>query len=254
MPEIALLLSALLFNDLDGTISKVEFYNGTNLLNTDLSTPFEYSINPASDISYSISAKVCDDCGAVNTSNALIISTTVSCNDGVSMEMKTGLIVVAPVQLMPNQPCINPTLILSRKKCYAKFIFLRNTLNGMPTGWLMVLQVVLILITLRTNLSHGGMSISVLTVRVTRVHITNRSDCCGNIIKNSESLFPNAPVTDFNAIGNVFEYNNSSGMPVGYVQDITNLNLNGRYVSICVDNGATAFPLTLSEVKGFVDV
>ncbi|MBK7438829.1 MAG: hypothetical protein IPI77_19265 [Saprospiraceae bacterium] len=46
-----------------------------------------------------------------------------------------------------------------------------------------------------------------------------------------------------------FEYNNSSGMPVGYVQDITNLNLNGRYVSICVDNGATAFPLTLSEVK-----
>ncbi|MBK8279245.1 MAG: hypothetical protein IPK94_03510 [Saprospiraceae bacterium] len=57
------------------------------------------------------------------------------------------------------------------------------------------------------------------------------------------------PLTDFNAIGNVFEYNNSSGMPVGYVQDITNLNLNGRYVSICVDNGATAFPLTLSEVK-----
>ncbi|MBK8279248.1 MAG: hypothetical protein IPK94_03525 [Saprospiraceae bacterium] len=130
-------------NDPDGTISKVEFYNGTNLLNTDLSTPFEYSINPASDISYSISAKVYDDCGAVNTSNALIISTTVSCNDGVQNGNETGIDCGGSCTACANQPCINPTLISQGRNAMQSSYF-RNTLNGMPTGWLMVLQVVLI--------------------------------------------------------------------------------------------------------------
>ncbi|MBK7438828.1 MAG: hypothetical protein IPI77_19260 [Saprospiraceae bacterium] len=163
-------------NDPDGTISKVEFYNGTNLLNTDLSTPFEYSINPASDISYSISAKVYDDCGAVNTSNALIISTTVSCNDGVQNGNETGIDCGGSCTACANQPCINPTLISQGRNAMQSSYFTQypqwnadRLVDGIAGG---------------SNFNHTQNELKPWwyvdlgsNSKVTRVHITNRSDC-----------------------------------------------------------------------------
>ena len=59
----------------NGTISKVDFYNGTNLLFSDNSGPYTHTISNAIDPIYSISAKVYDDCGEITTSNMLSITT-----------------------------------------------------------------------------------------------------------------------------------------------------------------------------------
>ncbi|MBK7436779.1 MAG: hypothetical protein IPI77_08180 [Saprospiraceae bacterium] len=80
-------------NDPDGIVTKVEFYEGANLIYTGLSSPFDLVINPASASSYNITAKVYDECNAVVTSNPLIINTTISCSDGFQNGNETGLIV-----------------------------------------------------------------------------------------------------------------------------------------------------------------
>ncbi len=59
----------------NGTISKVDFFNGTNLLFSDNSGPYTHTISNAMDPIYSISAKVYDDCGEITTSNMLSITT-----------------------------------------------------------------------------------------------------------------------------------------------------------------------------------
>ncbi|TPG45211.1 T9SS C-terminal target domain-containing protein [Flavobacterium pectinovorum] len=54
--------------DSDGTISKVEFYNGSTLLATVTSTPYSYSWTNVAAGSYSITAKATDNTGASTTS------------------------------------------------------------------------------------------------------------------------------------------------------------------------------------------
>jgi fibronectin type 3 domain-containing protein len=62
--------------DADGTIAKVEFYNGTTLLNTDNSAPYSYSWTGVATGTYSITAKAYDDKAAVTTSTAVSITVT----------------------------------------------------------------------------------------------------------------------------------------------------------------------------------
>ena len=54
--------------DTDGTVSKVEFYNGTTLLGTDNSSPYSYTWTNVAAGTYAISAKVTDNSGATATS------------------------------------------------------------------------------------------------------------------------------------------------------------------------------------------
>jgi hypothetical protein len=61
-------------SDGNGTISKVEFYQGTTLLGTDLTSPYSYAWSNVSAGSYSITAKATDNLGAVTTSNVVSIS------------------------------------------------------------------------------------------------------------------------------------------------------------------------------------
>jgi uncharacterized repeat protein (TIGR01451 family) len=70
-------------NDGDGTISKVEFYQGTSLLATDLTSPYSYTWSNVAAGSYSISAKATDNLGAVTTSN--VVSITVNAKPNVSL-------------------------------------------------------------------------------------------------------------------------------------------------------------------------
>ncbi|HTJ53412.1 MAG TPA: Ig-like domain-containing protein, partial [Cyclobacteriaceae bacterium] len=63
-------------SDSDGTISKVEFYNGTTLLGTDTSSPYSYAWTGVTAGSYSLTAKATDNATATTTSTA--VSVTVS--------------------------------------------------------------------------------------------------------------------------------------------------------------------------------
>ena len=64
-------------SDSDGTVSKVEFYSGAVLLNTDSTAPYSYTWNNVAAGTYSLTAKATDNQGATATSNAtsIIVST-----------------------------------------------------------------------------------------------------------------------------------------------------------------------------------
>jgi beta-glucanase (GH16 family) len=66
--------------DEDGTIAKVEFFEGANLIGTDQSSPFTFNWNGVAAGSYSITAKATDNTGASTTSAP--VSITVSGTTG----------------------------------------------------------------------------------------------------------------------------------------------------------------------------
>jgi len=61
-------------SDADGTISKVEFYNGSTLLFSDATSPYSYSWANVAAGTYSITAKATDNAGGVKTSTAVNIT------------------------------------------------------------------------------------------------------------------------------------------------------------------------------------
>ena len=60
--------------DTDGTISKVEFYNGTTLLNSDATAPYSFVWTNVGTGTYSITAKATDNAGATKTSTAVNVT------------------------------------------------------------------------------------------------------------------------------------------------------------------------------------
>jgi hypothetical protein len=54
--------------DTDGSITKVDFYSGPTLLNSDVSAPYSYSLTNVVAGNYSYTAKVIDNCGGITTS------------------------------------------------------------------------------------------------------------------------------------------------------------------------------------------
>ena len=62
--------------DSDGSISKVEFFNGTTLLNTDTSAPYSYVWTGVAAGTYSLTARATDNAGAVTTSAAVSVTVT----------------------------------------------------------------------------------------------------------------------------------------------------------------------------------
>jgi hypothetical protein len=59
--------------DVDGTISRIEFYQGTTLLGTDTASPYAFSWTNVPAGSYSITAKAIDDLGGARISAAVAI-------------------------------------------------------------------------------------------------------------------------------------------------------------------------------------
>ena len=60
--------------DSDGTISKVEFYNGTVLLSSDTNAPYTYTWTAVTAGTYTIHAKATDNVGGTVTSNSISIA------------------------------------------------------------------------------------------------------------------------------------------------------------------------------------
>ncbi len=69
-------------SDSDGTISKVEFYQGTTKLGEDTTSPYTYNWANASVGTYSITAKATDDKNGSTTSSAVSVSVTSGDNTG----------------------------------------------------------------------------------------------------------------------------------------------------------------------------
>ncbi|CAM1362958.1 glycosyl hydrolase family 18 protein [Tenacibaculum xiamenense] len=61
-------------SDSDGTVAKVEFYNGATKLGEDLSAPYAYSIANAPEGEYNLTAKATDDKGASTTSVNVVVT------------------------------------------------------------------------------------------------------------------------------------------------------------------------------------
>ncbi|MFL5729235.1 MAG: carbohydrate-binding protein, partial [Cytophagaceae bacterium] len=62
--------------DSDGTIAKVEFFNGTTLIGTSTASPYSFTWNNVATGTYSLTAKATDNSGASTTSAATSISVT----------------------------------------------------------------------------------------------------------------------------------------------------------------------------------
>ena len=63
-------------SDADGTVSKVDFYNGSTLLASDASAPYSFNWTNVAAGSYSLTAKATDNAGAVTTSASVTVTIT----------------------------------------------------------------------------------------------------------------------------------------------------------------------------------
>lgn len=90
--------------DTDGTVSKVDFYNGTTLIGTSTAAPFGYSWSNVASGNYVLTAKATDNSGNSTTSTSVNISVTLQ-NDG-------GIITVLAPNGSINTPSVTPSVIL----------------------------------------------------------------------------------------------------------------------------------------------
>jgi hypothetical protein len=65
-------------SDIDGTVSKVDFYQGSTLLGTDTTPPYSFTWNNVTDGNYILTAKATDDEGAASTSSPVNITVNVT--------------------------------------------------------------------------------------------------------------------------------------------------------------------------------
>jgi lysophospholipase L1-like esterase len=65
--------------DADGTVSKVEFYNGNTLLGSDAASPYSFVWNNVAAGTYTLTARATDNSGAVTISSAVAITVSTAC-------------------------------------------------------------------------------------------------------------------------------------------------------------------------------
>jgi hypothetical protein len=85
-------------NDIDGSISKVEFYNGSVLLGSDLSAPYNFNWSGVGAGNYIITAKVYDNLNAVQTSAPINI--TIDKITGITVDTMSSN--SNPIKVFPN--------------------------------------------------------------------------------------------------------------------------------------------------------
>jgi GH35 family endo-1,4-beta-xylanase/archaellum component FlaG (FlaF/FlaG flagellin family) len=74
-------------SDSDGTVSSVQFFNGTTLLGTDATAPYSFTWTNVGGGTYTITAKATDNSGAVTTSSAVMITVTAAVNQAPSVSI-----------------------------------------------------------------------------------------------------------------------------------------------------------------------
>jgi len=230
-------------NDPDGTVNSVEFYEGVNLLGTDNSSPFSYILTNASSDSYVFTAKAIDNCNKSTLSSPITITTTSNCNDGFKNGTETGVDCGGNCTACP-QGCVT-SINLSQGKTASQ----SSTYNASYPA---------------SKANDGASSINHTNAElqpwwqvdlggnylVTSIQLTNRQDCCGNRIKRFRVFVSNAPIASYTTGDYIYVFDNPTGLSMGQVLNINNLNSSGRYVRVWVDNtGYGNNYLHLSEVK-----
>ena len=86
--------------DSDGTITKVEFYRGATLINTDITAPYSFSDTGVATGTYSYTAKAYDNQGAVATSTAVTVVSNAAPTASITAPANNTIITApAPVNL-----------------------------------------------------------------------------------------------------------------------------------------------------------
>ena len=89
--------------DTDGSISNVEFYNGTTLLGSDNTSPYSFTWSSVAVGSYSITAKAYDNGGSTTISSAVAISVSLANDAGISaIATPNGAVAAASVTPLSN--------------------------------------------------------------------------------------------------------------------------------------------------------
>jgi chitinase len=91
--------------DTDGTISKVDFYNGTTLLGTDTSSPYSFSWSSVAAGTYNLTVKATDNGGGIGTSAIITITVANSANPAPATSISSpanGATFTAPASIVIN--------------------------------------------------------------------------------------------------------------------------------------------------------
>lgn len=228
----------------NGTITKTNFYNNGVLIGTDFNSPYSHTINPANNPSYSITARSYDNCGDSSTSSLLIITTTVSCSDGIQNGTETGVDCGGSCAACPCATSINLSLnkTASQSTTQSNTYRASRAVDGIQTSTNYSRTRSAIQNWWQVNL--GGI------YKISSVIIRHRIGCtsCVGEIKRFRLFVTTSPVTSFNTAGYVYEYNSATGLDNGETLTIPVSNINGQYVRIYVDNGTSSRAMSLSEV------
>jgi len=78
-------------SDVDGTVTKIDFYQGSTLLGSDSLVPYSFTWTNAPAGTYAITAQATDDKGAVTTSNPISIQVQAASTPGLTVPDLSGL-------------------------------------------------------------------------------------------------------------------------------------------------------------------
>ncbi|MEO8425632.1 MAG: Ig-like domain-containing protein, partial [Verrucomicrobiota bacterium] len=119
-------------SDSDGTITKVELFNGGTLLGTDTTSPYNFSWNNVAVGSYTLTAKATDNTGAVTTSSPINITVNPPANQSPTVSISSpanGATFIAPANITVNSTANDSDGTISKVE-----LFDGSTLLGTDTG------------------------------------------------------------------------------------------------------------------------
>ncbi len=201
--------------DSDGSIAKVEFYNGTTLLGSDNASPYSYTWSNVAAGSYSITAVATDNLGATTTSSAVTVVINAAPQKATLTKQGAG---------SSNQTIILGSAITNFSYAWANANTV--TVTGMPAGIVVNINNS----TKTVSISGTPTEIGVFSYAVTTVGGSPDSTRRGTIIVNSivtgfeldESS--QKPIISYHSNLGLFKLNNSD------VVDIQIFNMNGVLV------------------------
>ena len=226
----------------NGTVTAVEFYNGSTLLGTDATSPYAVTISSTNATTFNITAKAYDDCNSSTTSSPVIYNSTVSCNDLVQNGNETGVdcggtLCSACVSLCSSSTQFTTGLVASQSTTYP---------GTSPSG---------AIDNNLTTINHTNAELSPwlqidlgTAKNITAIDVVNRANCSVCVSQRRLERFKvyisNTPTPS----GSEMVYNHTALVADGATVAITGLNGTGRYVRIQSEY-TTANYLHLAEVK-----
>lgn len=161
--------------DADGTVSKVDFYNGTTLLGTDNVSPYSYSWTGVAAGTYSITAKATDNANATTTSSAVTVIINAATNQAPTVNISSpasGAGYNAPASITINANAADADGTVSKVDFYNGTTLL-GTDNASPYSysWTGVAAGTYTLTVKATDNSNATTTSATVTVTVTTVNV-----------------------------------------------------------------------------------